>query len=131
MTCNEIFIGYAPVLAIRITYMGELGWELHMPVEYATYIYDLLWEAGRSFELTNVGYRAIDSLRLEKGYRYWSGDISPEYTPFEAGLDFCVKMNKGDFIGRSSLRNHQASLLPDHSVRTLDACWQGSDFGWR
>ncbi|OGP92936.1 MAG: hypothetical protein A2156_10305 [Deltaproteobacteria bacterium RBG_16_48_10] len=103
MTCNEIFIGYAPVLAIRITYMGELGWELHMPVEYATYIYDLLWEAGRSFELTNVGYRAIDSLRLEKGYRYWSGDISPEYTPFEAGLDFCVKMNKGDFIGRSSL----------------------------
>ena len=103
MTCKEIFIGYAPVLAIRITYVGELGWELHMSTEYAAYVYDLLREAGKTFGLAPVGYRAIDSLRLEKGYRYWSGDISPEYTPFEAGLDFCVKLNKGDFMGRSAL----------------------------
>ena len=60
-------------------------------------------EAGKPLGLINTGYRCIDSLRLEKGYRYWSGDISPEYTPFEAGLDFCVKLNKGDFIGRKAL----------------------------
>ncbi len=103
MTCKEITIGYAPVLALRITYVGELGWELHMPVEYALHVYDAIWEAGKSFGLANVGYRCIESLRLEKGYRYWSGDISPEYTPFEAGLDFCVKLSKGDFIGRKAL----------------------------
>jgi 4-methylaminobutanoate oxidase (formaldehyde-forming) len=103
MTCKQIFIGYGPALALRITYVGELGWELHVPVEYALYVYDAILEAGKSFGLTNVGYRSIESLRLEKGYRYWSGDISPEYTPFEAGLDFCVKLDKGDFIGREAL----------------------------
>ncbi len=103
MTCRQILIGSAPVLALRITYVGELGWEFHVPVEYALYVYDAIWETGKPFGLTNVGYRAIDSLRLEKGYRYWSGDISPEYTPFEAGLDFCVKLDKGDFIGREAL----------------------------
>ena len=103
MTCKQITIGYAPVLAIRITYVGELGWELHMPMEYALYVYDAIWEAGKSFGLVNAGYRCIESLRLEKGYRYWSGDISPEYTPYEAGLDFCVKLNKGEFIGREAL----------------------------
>ncbi len=103
MTCNQLFIGYAPVLALRITYVGELGWELHMPVEYALYVYDTLWEAGRSLGLANVGYRCIESLRLEKGYRYWSADISTETTPLEAGLDFTVKLDKGDFIGRNAL----------------------------
>ena len=96
MTCKQITIGYAPVLAIRITYVGELGWELHMPMESAYYVYDALWETGKSYGLVNAGYRCIDSLRLEKGYRYWSGDISPEYTPYEAGLDFCVKLEKGN-----------------------------------
>jgi glycine cleavage system aminomethyltransferase T len=103
MTCKRITIGYTPVLALRITYVGELGWELHMPMEHALYVYDALWEAGKSLGLSNVGYRCIESLRLEKGYRYWSGDISPEYTPFEAGLDFCVKLDKGEFIGREAL----------------------------
>ncbi len=111
MTCREISIGYAPVLAIRITYVGELGWEFHMPVEYAASVYDLLREGGKSFGLANVGYRAIDSLRLEKGYRYWSGDISPEHSPFEAGLDFCVKLDKGGFIGRDSLMVQKAKGL--------------------
>jgi len=103
MTCRQITIGSAPVLALRITYVGELGWEFHIPVEYGLSVYDTLWEAGKEFDLDNVGYRCIDSLRLEKGYRYWSGDISPEYTPYEAGLDFCVKQDKGDFIGREAL----------------------------
>ena len=103
MTCKQLYIGYSPVLALRITYVGELGWELHMPVEYAPYVYDTLWKAGEPLGLNNVGYRCIESLRLEKGYRYWSADISTENTPLEAGLDFSVKLNKGDFIGRNSL----------------------------
>jgi len=103
MTFKGIPIGYAPVLTLRITYVGELGYELHMPMEYGPYVYDVLWEAGKPFGLINAGYRCIDSLRLEKGYRYWSGDISPEHTPFEAGLDFCVKLDKADFIGREAL----------------------------
>ncbi len=103
MTCKQTFIGYAPALALRVSYVGELGWEIHVPVEYALYVYDRLLEAGKAFGLANVGYRCIESLRLEKGYRYWSGDISPEYTPIEAGLDFCVKIDKGDFIGREAL----------------------------
>jgi 4-methylaminobutanoate oxidase (formaldehyde-forming) len=111
MGCREIYIGYAPVLALRITYVGELGWELHMPNEYAPYVYDLLQAQGKSFGLRSVGYRAIDSLRLEKGYRYWSGDISPESTPLEAGLDFCVKLDKGDFIGRRALLSQKENGL--------------------
>jgi 4-methylaminobutanoate oxidase (formaldehyde-forming) len=103
MTCKQLFVRNAPVLALRITYVGELGWELHMPVEYALYVYDILWKAGKSLGLANVGYRCIESLRLEKGYRYWSADISTETTPLEAGLDFTVKLNKGDFIGRNAL----------------------------
>jgi 4-methylaminobutanoate oxidase (formaldehyde-forming) len=107
MTCKQINLGYAPVLAIRITYVGELGWELHLPMDYALYVYDAIGEAGKPFGLINAGYRCIESLRLEKGYRYWSGDISPEYTPYEAGLDFCVKLNKGEFIGREALLDHK------------------------
>lgn len=103
MTCKEITIGHTSALAVRITYVGELGWELHVPMEYALHVYDSLWEAGKSSGLVNAGYRCIDSLRLEKGYRYWSVDISPEYTPLEAGLGICVKWEKGDFLGRQAL----------------------------
>ena len=77
-SCRHINIGAAPVLAIRIGYVGELGWELHTPTEYACHVYELLWQAGQAFKIANVGYRAIDSLRLEKGYLYWSTDISPD-----------------------------------------------------
>jgi sarcosine dehydrogenase len=100
-------IGYVPVLAVRITYVGELGWELRVPTEYALHVYNTLWEAGKPYGLINAGYRCIDSLRLEKGYRSWSGDISPEHTPYEAGLDSCVKLDKGDFIGREALLNER------------------------
>jgi 4-methylaminobutanoate oxidase (formaldehyde-forming) len=103
MTCKKVTLGYAPALALRITYVGELGYELHIPIEYALYVYEALWQAGKSYGLVNAGYRCIDSLRLEKGYRYWGGDISPESTPLEAGLDFCVRLDKGDFIGRNAL----------------------------
>jgi len=101
--CLPIEIAGAPVLALRVTYVGELGWELHMPMEAAPGIYDLLMEAGKALGVRNAGYRAIESCRLEKGYRYWSTDLTADYTPWEAGLGFCVALDKGDFIGREAL----------------------------
>jgi 4-methylaminobutanoate oxidase (formaldehyde-forming) len=103
MSVRELRIGYAPVLAVRLTYVGELGWELHIPTEYAPHVYELLREAGQEFGIVNAGYRAIDSLRLEKRYLYWGADITPDYDPFEAGLGFCVALDKGPFIGRDAL----------------------------
>ena len=93
-----------PVTALRVTYVGELGWELYCPMEYGALLWDTLWEAGRPLGLLAGGYRAIDSLRLEKGYRVWSSDITPEETPYEAGLGFAVRLSKNaEFIGREAL----------------------------
>jgi len=103
LSVAEIEIGYAPVRAARVGYVGELGWELHIPVEYAAHVYETLIEAGKEFGIADAGYRAIDSCRLEKGYLYWSADISPDYSPYEAGLGFCVALDKGDFLGREAL----------------------------
>jgi sarcosine dehydrogenase len=102
---RTIGIAGAPVRALRITYVGELGYELHLPVEYATGVYDLLMEKGRTHGLANAGYRAIESLRLEKGYRAWGSDIGPDHTPVEAGLGWAVKMKSGmDFRGREAIQ---------------------------
>ncbi len=103
MTAQSLAVGDVPVLALRLTYVGELGWEFYSPMEYGQRLWDTLWEAGQAEGIVAAGYRAIDSLRLEKGYRYWSADISPDYTPFEAGLGFVVKLQKSDFIGRAAL----------------------------
>jgi sarcosine dehydrogenase len=103
-------VGYAPVLALRVTYAGELGWELHVPSEYALHVYEALWAAGQDLGVANAGYRALDSLRLEKGYRYWSSEISPDTNPYEAGLGFAVALEKGDFIGREALLKAKASV---------------------
>ena len=104
MTAREITLGDVPVLALRVTYVGELGWELYAPAEYGRALWRSLWDAGHEQGLVAAGYRAIDALRLEKGYRVWSSDITPEETPYEAGLGFAVKLDKGvDFIGREAL----------------------------
>ena len=119
MTARELRIGYAPVLALRVTYVGELGWELHLPTEYAQHVYELLWAAGREFDLGDAGYRAIDSLRLEKRYLYWGSDITPDYTPYEAGLGFAVSLKKKvDFIGRAALEKAKA-VGPKRKLITL------------
>jgi len=103
-TAQDVIIGAAPVRAVRIGFVGELGWELHVPTEFAGHVYAVLWHAGQEAGIRDVGYRAIDSLRMEKGYLYWSGDISPDYTPIEAGLGFRVHLKSGgDFIGRDVL----------------------------
>jgi 4-methylaminobutanoate oxidase (formaldehyde-forming) len=102
-TARDITIGAAPVLAMRVGYVGELGWELHVPTSYGAHVYELLAEAGRPHGIANVGYRAVDTLRMEKGYLYWSTDITPDTTPWEAGLSWRVNMRKGDFCGRDAL----------------------------
>jgi glycine cleavage system aminomethyltransferase T len=104
LTARDITLGEIPVLALRVTYVGELGWELYPPAEYGRALWRRLWQAGRDHGLTAGGYRAIDALRLEKGYRVWSSDITPEETPYEAGLGFAVKLDKpGGFLGRDAL----------------------------
>jgi glycine cleavage system aminomethyltransferase T len=104
LAAREITVGSVPVLALRVTYVGELGWELYAPVEYGRALWTTLWDVGQSHGLVAAGYRAIDALRLEKGYRVWSSDITPDETPFEAGLGFAVALDKGvDFIGRDAL----------------------------
>ncbi len=103
MTAKRMTVGDVPVIASRVTYVGELGWEFYCPVEYGLRLWDTLWAAGQPEGLVAGGYKAIDTLRLEKGYRYWSAEISPDYTPYEAGLGFAVKLDKSDFIGRDAL----------------------------
>jgi 4-methylaminobutanoate oxidase (formaldehyde-forming) len=103
LTVREIELGQARVRAARVGYVGELGWELHVPVEYAAGLYDRIVAAGQPFGIANAGYRAIGTCRMEKGYLYWSADITPETNPYEAGLGFCVRLDKGDFIGREAL----------------------------
>jgi 4-methylaminobutanoate oxidase (formaldehyde-forming) len=101
---REIWLAAAPVRATRITYVGELGWELYVPTEFAPGVYDALVEAGADLGLRHAGYHAMDSLRMEKAYRSWGHDIGSEDTPLEAGLGFCVRLDGGkDFVGRDAL----------------------------
>ena len=107
MHARELAIGEVPVIASRVTYVGELGWELYCPAEYGLRLWDTLHVDG----VTPGGYRAIDALRLEKGYRAWASDLTSETTPYEAGLGFAVKPDKGDFIGRGALVEPQERLV--------------------
>ena len=112
MSWRELIIAGAAVRALRVTYVGELGWELHVPVESAGAVYDALMAAGARHGLVNAGYRAIESLRLEKGYRAWGADIGPDHTPLEAGLGFAVKLKTEiDFQGRQALLAQQRAPL--------------------
>jgi 4-methylaminobutanoate oxidase (formaldehyde-forming) len=102
-TSREIEIGFGLARATRITYVGELGWELYVPTEFAAGVYDELVAAGEAFGLRHAGYHAMDSLRMEKGYRSWGHDIGPEDTPLQAGLGFAVAFDKPGFVGREAL----------------------------
>ena len=102
MTMRELAVADVPVRALRVTFVGEHGWELYCPTEYGAGLWRTLWEAGREHGLVAAGYRAIDALRLEKGYRLWAADITSDETPFEAGLGFCVRTDKS-FLGSDAL----------------------------
>jgi len=106
MTSTELTVADVPVRALRVTFVGELGYELYVSSEYGSALWSALWDAGRKTGLVAGGYRAIESLRLEKGYRVWGSDITPETNPYEAGLGFCVKLDKpGGFEGRDAMRD--------------------------
>jgi 4-methylaminobutanoate oxidase (formaldehyde-forming) len=109
---RQVGVGYATVLASRRTYMGELGWELYVPAEFAVTVFETLHGAGAEFGLRDMGYYAIDTLRLEKGYRAWARELTPDDTPWQAGLGWAVKLDKpGGFIGREALVSAKALPL--------------------
>jgi 4-methylaminobutanoate oxidase (formaldehyde-forming) len=113
LTSREVDIGYARVRATRVTYLGELGWELYVPTEHAQDVYDRLVQAGTSHGLKHAGLQALGSLRLEKAYRDFGHDIGNLDTPFEAGLGFAVKLDKTDgFIGRDALVVQKKAGVP-------------------
>ncbi len=120
LRARQINVGLLPVLAQRITFVGELGWELYCAVECAQALWDMLWDAGSPHGMRPGGYRAIDSMRLEKGYRVWGLDITPETTPYEAGLGFAVQLDKeGGFIGRDALLEQREGDGPAIRLRCL------------
>jgi dimethylglycine dehydrogenase len=120
LTGQVIEVGLATdVYALRVNFIGELGWELHFPIEYANGLFDAIFAAGKEFGIGMVGMRAMESLRLEKSYRMWGSDLTRDYTPFEASLDRFVRMDKGEFIGREALARQLAAGVP-HRFVTLE-----------
>lgn len=128
---RRLRIGQVPVLALRVSYVGELGYELHHPIEQQAALYDLLHEAG---DVVDFGYRALESMRLEKAYRLWGVDMSADYTPLEAGMDRFVNFEKGEFLGREALLRQRAQgvkrKLACLVVETDDADARGYEPVW-
>ena len=121
MTAKSITVGDVPLLASRVTYVGELGWEFYCQMEFGQRLWDTLWEAGQPEGMVAAGYKAIDTLRLEKGYRYWSAEIGPDYTPYEAGLGMFVKLDKPEFIGKPALlKQKEAGVQQKLCCMTLE-----------
>ena len=135
-TVKTISIAGCPVQAMRVTYVGELGWELHLPVEYATAVYQVVMIAGKHHGLINAGYRAIESCRLEMGYRAWGSDLGPDHTPYEAGLGWAVKMATNQpFKGRQAMalqkQNGVKKMLAGFTVNDPDVVLLGRETIYR
>lgn len=133
---TEIEIGFATVRANRVTYVGELGWELYVPTEFTVSVYEKLWESARAdgtkgydeLGMLNAGYFAIDSLRLEKGYRAWGHDLSPMINPYEAGLGFAVKLDKSTpFKGQEALKKYKQQWSNTPPTRMVSILFRDSD----
>ena len=113
-------MGYAKVRASRITFVGELAWEIYIPTEFAASVFDFIIEKGNAFNLKQAGYHALNSLRLEKGYRHWSHDITIDDTPIEAGLGFAVSFKKeGGFIGKDALLKQKENGVKKRMVQFI------------
>ena len=126
LSAQDIKIGVAPVTALRVNFVGELGWELHHPLAYQLHIWDAIMAAGQEYDIRPFGIRAMDSLRIEKSYRYWKTDLSSEYSPLESGMGRFVQLNKGEFNGREALARQQQQGLPYNFV-TLAVDIKGMD----
>jgi 4-methylaminobutanoate oxidase (formaldehyde-forming) len=119
-TAREIEVGYAKAWALRVTFVGELGWELYLPTEFAVPVFDLLVGEGKAHGLRFAGYHALDTLRSEKGYRHWGHDVSPEDTPLEAGLSFVVARDKEvDFLGRAAIERQREEGIRRRLIHVL------------
>ena len=112
---RQAYLGEVPVTALRVSYVGELGWELYTNADAGLRLWDTLWEAGRQHGVVAAGRSAFNSLRLEKGYRSWGLDMTAEHDPYEAGLGFAVRLDKGDFVGRDALLGKD----PENPARRL------------
>ncbi len=123
LTMQEIPVGFCPdVRALRVNFVGSLGWELHHPIEYQCHLFEALQDAGAAFGIANVGMRAMDSMRLEKSYRLWGTDLNAENSILEAGLGRFVRLNKGEFTGRETLVRQQQQGIPQmHCTIEVDA----------
>ena len=113
----QTYLGAIPVTMLRVSYVGELGWEIYTSAEYGAALWDLLFEAGQPHEVIAAGRIAFNSLRIEKGYRLWGTDMTAEHQPAAAGVDFAVRMTKDDFIGKAAL---------ERGGRTAEACCAAS-----
>jgi len=122
MRGHLIDVNGVEVWAQRISYVGELGWELYIAVDQAVCVWDAIMEAGQRYGIRAAGYRALESLRLEKGYRYWSADITPADNPYSAGLGFCVSLEKQDFIGRDALMRFKSEGLTHKLCAMIVEC---------
>jgi glycine cleavage system aminomethyltransferase T len=123
MRAFSLHVGHVPSRALRVSYVGEMGWEIYAPAEFGRGLWDTVWEAGRSLGAVACGGGAYDSLRLEKGYRLWGQDIDEEHDPFEAGLGWLVRLNKNaDFIGREA-----AAVIKERGVRRKLCCLTTED----
>jgi len=122
MTAQSIEVSNITVWAQRVSYVGELGWELYIQPEQAVTVWDALMDAGSEFGIQPAGYKALDALRIEKGYLYWSGDITPVDNPLEAGLGMFVNLNKPSFIGKEALEKIKQQGFKSRLVAlTMDA----------
>lgn len=115
---KETYLGHVPVTAMRLSYVGELGWELYTSADLGLRLWDTLWEAGQAHGVVAAGRSAFNSLRLEKGYRAWGTDMTDEHHPFEAGLGFAVRMDKDGFVGQEALQG-LASAAPARRLTAL------------
>ncbi len=116
LSARKLHIGVAPLLAMRVNFVGELGWELHHPIEYQRHIFEALMDAGSEFDIGQCGMRAMDSLRIEKSYRMWGQDLTREYSILEAGLAHFVHLDKGEFTGREALQRQLKNGIPQEFV---------------